>query len=229
MSQITFTEFVETTAKQFNIPGVAAGVWADGKEVYACSGVTSVDNPLPIDQDTLFVVASITKPFTATTLMRLVAEGKVELAAPVRRYVPEFRLKDEQAADQITVLHLLNHTAGLDWRVSASTGEGDDALRRRKLIAWLPWQDLDHEPADVESADPQETIGTTELVRGALKRMPAQYRAALLLYTQEGFSYAEIASTLNIAESGVKMYLSRARHSFREHYRALEQGGGVTK
>ncbi|HLV98257.1 MAG TPA: serine hydrolase domain-containing protein [Ktedonobacterales bacterium] len=130
MSQITFTEFVETTAKQFNIPGVAAGVWADGKEVYACSGVTSVDNPLPIDQDTLFVVASITKPFTATTLMRLVAEGKVELAAPVRRYVPEFRLKDEQAADQITVLHLLNHTAGLDWRVSASTGEGDDALAR---------------------------------------------------------------------------------------------------
>jgi RNA polymerase sigma-70 factor, ECF subfamily len=100
-----------------------------------------------------------------------------------------------------------------------------------KLSAWLyrialPWQDLDHEPADVESADPQEIYGTTELVQAALRRMPQQYRSALLLYTQEGFSYSEIAKTLHIAESGVKMYLSRARQSFREHYRTLEQGGG---
>jgi len=72
-----------------------------------------------------------------------------------------------------------------------------------------------------------EIYGTTELVRAALRRMPQQYRAALLLYTQEGFSYSEIAHALNIAESGVKMYLSRARQSFREHYRALEHGGGT--
>ena len=43
MSPITLTDFVETTAKQFNIPGVAVGVWADGKEIYACHGVTSVE------------------------------------------------------------------------------------------------------------------------------------------------------------------------------------------
>ena len=130
MSQLMLSDFVETTSKKFNIPGVAVGVWADGTEISACHGVTSVDNALPIDQDTLFIIASVTKTFTATTLMRLVAEGKVELHAPVRRYVPEFRLKDQQAADKITVLHLLNHTAGLDWRVNADTGEGDDALAR---------------------------------------------------------------------------------------------------
>jgi len=130
MSQVTLTDVVEALSMKFQIPGVAVGVFADGKEVSVCHGVTSLDNPLPVDQDTLFVVASITKTFTATTLMRLVAEGKVELAASVRRYVPEFRLKDRQAADMITVLHLLNHTSGLDWRVSASTGEGDDALAR---------------------------------------------------------------------------------------------------
>jgi CubicO group peptidase (beta-lactamase class C family) len=130
MSQITLPDVVEATATKFKIPGVAVGVFAEGQEVYACQGVTSLDNPLPIDQDTLFLVASVTKTFTATTLMRLVAEGKVELNAPVRRYIPEFRLKDQQAADTVTVSHLLNHTAGLDWRVSASTGEGDDALER---------------------------------------------------------------------------------------------------
>lgn len=110
------------------------------------------------------------------------------------------------------------------YRIAANTAK--DALRRRKLLIWLPLQGLDHEPADVESADPQETVGTTELVRAALLKMPKHYRRAILLYTQEGFTYAEIAATLGIAESGVKMYLSRARHSFREHYRALEQGGG---
>ncbi len=130
MSHIPLTDFVEAAARKFNIPGVAVGVWADGKEAYACHGVTSIDNPLPIDQDTLFLVASVTKTFTATLLMRLVAEGRVELDAPVRRYVPEFRLKDEQAADNITVLNLLNHTSGLDWRVNSDTGEGDDALER---------------------------------------------------------------------------------------------------
>src|SRR6266487_5309052 len=62
--------------------------------------------------------------------MRLVAEGKVELDAPVHRYVPELRLKDEQAANTITVLNLLNHTSGLDWGLIVDTGEGDDALAR---------------------------------------------------------------------------------------------------
>ncbi|MFF0013136.1 serine hydrolase domain-containing protein [Streptomyces sp. NPDC005374] len=124
----TLSEFVEATATKFGLPGAAVGVWADGREVYGCHGVTSVENPLPVDQHTLFVLGSVTKPFTATALMRLVAEGRVELNAPVHRYVPDLTLPDEQAAAEITVLQLLNHTAGLDWRMSVDTGEGDDAL-----------------------------------------------------------------------------------------------------
>ncbi|MEW2248329.1 serine hydrolase domain-containing protein [Streptomyces sp. NPDC006975] len=126
--QDTLSEFVEATATKFGVPGVAVGVWVDGREVYGFHGVTSVENPLPVDQDTLFVLGSVTKPFTATALMRLVAEGRVELDKPVRRYVPELVLTDERAAAEITVLQLLNHTAGLDWRMSVDTGEGDDAL-----------------------------------------------------------------------------------------------------
>src|SRR5919199_3897982 len=128
MSQDTLFDFVEATATKFGIPGVAVGVWADDREVYACHGVTSVDNPLPVDRDTLYVLGSVTKTYTATALMRLVAEGRVELHAPVRRYVPELRLADERAAAQVTVLNLLNHTAGLDWGLIVDTGEGDDAL-----------------------------------------------------------------------------------------------------
>ncbi|HUY79782.1 MAG TPA: RNA polymerase sigma factor [Ktedonobacterales bacterium] len=158
-----------------------------------------------------------------------------EYKTPIYNYIYHLVGNREQADDltQDTFLKAFKALPKMDanlklsaWLYRIATNTAYDALRRRKLIAWMPWQDLDHEPADVESADPQETIGTSELVHAALKRMPSHYRAALLLYTQEGFSYAEIATTLNIAESGVKMYLSRARHSFREHYRSLEQGGG---
>jgi CubicO group peptidase (beta-lactamase class C family) len=103
-------------------------VWADGREIYTCHGVTSVDNPLPVDQDTLYVLGSLTKTYTATVLMCLVAAGQVELEAPVRRYVPGLKLADKRAAAEATVLTLLNHTSGLDWGFTADTGEGDDAL-----------------------------------------------------------------------------------------------------
>ncbi|MYT31343.1 MULTISPECIES: serine hydrolase domain-containing protein [unclassified Streptomyces] len=109
--------FVEAAAEEFEVPGVSVGLLVDGREIHASHGVTSIDNPLPIDERTLFPIASVTKSFTATALMRLAAEGKVDLTAPVRRYVPELRLADERAAAQITVLHLLNHTSGLEWNL----------------------------------------------------------------------------------------------------------------
>src|SRR3954451_2481568 len=140
MSQDTLAEFVEATAKKFAIPGVAVGVWVNGHAMYACHGVTSVDNPLPVDRDTIFVLGSVTKTFTATALMRLVAQGRVDLDAPVRRYVPELRLADEQTAASITVMNLLNHTAGLGLGSIAETGDGDDALAR--YVATLPELEL---------------------------------------------------------------------------------------
>jgi CubicO group peptidase (beta-lactamase class C family) len=72
--------------------------------------------------------------------MRLVADGTLELHAPVRRYVPELALGDEQSAAEITVLNLLNHTSGLGVGYIADTGEGDDALAT--YVAKLPELEL---------------------------------------------------------------------------------------
>lgn len=115
------------------------------------------------------------------------------------------------------------------WLYRIATNTAYDALRRRKLITWMPLPELDHELADGEHADPQQAIGTVELVRQTLEQMPRQYRLALQLYSQHGLTYAEIARALGIAESGVKMFLSRARHSFREYYQALEAGTTVNR
>ncbi|MEU9313986.1 serine hydrolase domain-containing protein [Streptomyces sp. NPDC048256] len=135
MSQDKLSEFVKAHATELGVPGVAVGVLLDGQEIYASHGVTSLGNPLPVDEKTLFPLASVSKTFTATALMRLVVEGKVDLDAPVRSYVPELKLADEQAAQQITVLNLLNHTAGLDWNL-IDDGEGDRSLAG--LVAKLP-------------------------------------------------------------------------------------------
>lgn len=130
MDQRSLQDVVTETAERLEVPGVAVGVYHAGAEHYAFHGVTSVENPLPVDDTTLFQFGSTGKTFTATALLRLVEDGKVDLDAPVRRYVPELRLKDEQVAATVTVLHLLNHTAGWAGDLLESTGDGDDALAR---------------------------------------------------------------------------------------------------
>lgn len=129
---------LDALVAELGVTGVAAGVVVDGQESYAFSGVTSVENPLPVDEGTLFQFGSTGKTFTATALMRLVDQGLLELDAPVRRYVPELRTKQPEVGEQVTVLQLLNHTAGWDGDLFADTGNGEDNLARYvELIADL--------------------------------------------------------------------------------------------
>jgi CubicO group peptidase (beta-lactamase class C family) len=130
VSEEQLSKLLGIAARKFNVPGIAVGIFSNGTVTYSSYGVTNIDHPAPVDENTLFVIASVTKTFTATAIMRLVANGKVDLDAPVKRYIPELKLLDQTAAEQITVLNLLNHTSGLEWRLDANTGEGDDALEK---------------------------------------------------------------------------------------------------
>jgi CubicO group peptidase (beta-lactamase class C family) len=130
MNDHDLLDLLAPLADEFGVPGVAAGVWHAGQMSFACHGVTSIENPLPVDEHTLFQAGSIGKTFTATALLMLAEAGRVELDAPVRRYVPELRLADARAAAEVTLLQLLNHTAGWEGDFFPDTGEGDDALAR---------------------------------------------------------------------------------------------------
>lgn len=138
VSQERLSYAVAAAAEEFGIPGACLGVLAGGREVCAPHGVTNADNPQPVDKNTLFHLASVTKTFTATAMVRLAEEGRVDLASPVRRYVPELRLADQEAAARITVLNLLNHTAGLDWNLIDTAGDGSLA----SFVAQLAGLDL---------------------------------------------------------------------------------------
>lgn len=105
---------VEALAERWNVPGVAAVVDLAGETHWACRGVTHVAHPLPIDEHTLFQVASNTKPFAATLVMALVEEGRLSLDDPVRRHLPDFVTPDHKFDDVVTLRQLLSHRVGWD-------------------------------------------------------------------------------------------------------------------
>ncbi|MFN0178839.1 MAG: serine hydrolase domain-containing protein [Gemmatimonadales bacterium] len=104
---------VRDFAEEHRLPGLAAGVWRRG-EVILRMGVGHQDGPgsPPIDGETVFHLASVTKPFVATAVMQLVNEGKICLDCPLRRYLPYFSMQGP-GADRITIRQLLTHTAGM--------------------------------------------------------------------------------------------------------------------
>ena len=191
MSHDPLSDFVDATAAELGIPGVAVGVWVDGREVRACHGVTSVENPLPVDPNTLFVLGSVTKTYTATTLMRLVAEGRVELGAPARRYVPELMLADEQAAAHVTVLNLLNHTSGLGWDLLIDTGAGNDALAR--FVPKLAELEL-VAPPGVRASYSQAGFSVLGRVIEEVVGLPYEEAMASLLFEPLGLSHSFFAA-----------------------------------
>ena len=130
MDQATLQQWLDENAAALDLPGVAVGVYHDGEEHYACYGVTSVENPLDVDESTIFCYGSTGKTYTATAIMILAEQGKIDLDAPVRTYVPELKLRDEECAAKVTVLQLLNHTAGWSGDAFGDHGDGDDALER---------------------------------------------------------------------------------------------------
>src|ERR1700678_2138396 len=98
-----------------HIPGLVYGIVADGKLVYVRGlGVQDLESNRPVTPNTLFRIASMTKAFTALTVLTLRDSGKLQLDAPAETYVPELRgwKYPTQDSPRIRVRDLLNHTAG---------------------------------------------------------------------------------------------------------------------
>ncbi len=101
-------------ARRHDVPGVAVGVDEAGDTALACHGVTHVCHPLPVDEHTLFQIASNSKPFVASLVLGLVEEGRLALDDPVRSHLPAFRMPDPRHDEAVTVRHLLTHRVGWD-------------------------------------------------------------------------------------------------------------------
>jgi CubicO group peptidase (beta-lactamase class C family) len=116
--------------EEHRVPGASVGVLLEGTEFVANFGVTSIENPLPVTSNTLFQIGSTTKTVLATALMQLVERGVLDLNEPVRTYLPELQLDNEDVAGRVTLWHLLTHTGGWVGDYFGDTGDGTDALER---------------------------------------------------------------------------------------------------
>lgn len=105
--------FLSQQVHRHRIPGLAVGIVDHNRVVHQAGFGAADDHGHPVTPDTRFVLASVSKPVTATAVMQLVEAGRVDLDAPVQRYLPAFLLADREAAGAITVRQLLNHTSGL--------------------------------------------------------------------------------------------------------------------
>ncbi len=107
-------EFLEDSVKKFDAPGLAVVALKDKDIVYSKGfGYRDVDKKLEMTTSTIHPIASCTKSFTSTAIAMLVDEGKLEWDTPIREFIPQFKMKDSVATNQVTIVDMLSHRTGL--------------------------------------------------------------------------------------------------------------------
>jgi len=105
--------FVEDLVKKHRIPAVSLAIWHNNQLHQAAAGILNIETGTAAMPESIFQIGSITKVFTASLVMQLVDEGRVELDRPVKHYLQDFQIADPNATKTITVRQLLNHTNGM--------------------------------------------------------------------------------------------------------------------
>lgn len=125
--------YVRGVMRDWEIPGLAIAV-VHGDSVFVRGyGVLRLGRPEPVDENTVFDAASLTKSFTATAIGMLVDEGRMRWDEPARTYLPQLAFADPYLTANVTVRDLLSHRTGLagvngSWRL---TNIGADEIVRR--------------------------------------------------------------------------------------------------
>lgn len=134
-TQAWLADTVPGLLDKYGVPAAAWAVLADGAVVDGAAGILNLATGVEATPDSVFQIGSATKLWTSSLVMQLVDEGAVDLDVPVRTYLPEFTIGDEDAAARITTRQLLNHTAGFEGDIFTDTGVGDDCVE--KFVATL--------------------------------------------------------------------------------------------
>lgn len=123
-------------------PGASIAIYRDGEIVYrkGYGRKAAGDDAADVDPDTQFRIGSVTKMLTAAAVMQEVDAGRVDLQAPVTRYVPELQLAEPGEAASISVWNLLTHTAGYPDNVLLGLDSIDGAREDAALGAWAAGQ-----------------------------------------------------------------------------------------
>src|SRR6266571_6265594 len=187
--------YVARVMRDFEVPGIALAIVKEGRVLLAKGyGVRKLGDPTPVDDHTLFGIASNTKAFTATALGILVEEGKLQWDAPVINYLPWFQMYDPFVTREITIRDLLVHRSGL------GLGAGD--------LLWWPTSTYDRK----EIARRLRYIKPATSFRSAYAYDNVLYLVAgQVIETVAGQSWEDFVQSRILARAG--MTGSTVRHS----------------
>ena len=143
--------YVRSEMDAQRIPGLALGI-VQGDRIVHVQGFGEADRSgRQVTPETPFLIGSVTKSFTALAIMQLSEAGRIQLDAPVQRYLPWWRLADPDASTQITVRHLLYQVSGLSKATGnayATSGDTHDSALEDRVRA-------------LRDAELTEPVGTT--------------------------------------------------------------------
>ena len=119
--------FIESYQKRYHIPGVSLALIKDGKLAYVQTyGVRNTATQVPVDENTLFEAASVTKPVFAFAVLRLMEKGIIDLDKPLYQYLPNKEIEYDERYKLITARHVLSHRTGFpNWRHQNKDGKLD--------------------------------------------------------------------------------------------------------
>jgi len=144
MDQQRLDELAQDLVHRHRLPGIAVGVLDGDRRTVAAAGLRNWFTGDLATTDTLFQIGSLTKMYTATLIMQLVDQGRVDLDDPVLAYLPDLRLLGDPDLTAVTVRSLVTHTSGIEGDSFFDTGRGDDAISL--IIPRLAQLGLIHEP-----------------------------------------------------------------------------------
>ena len=130
----SLNNYIKEGIKDWDIPGLAIAIVKDGKTVVMKGyGVTDIESKEPVDENTLFMIASNSKLFTGTALAKLEHENRLSLDDKVSKYFPNYRLYDSNSTALVSIRDLLCH------RIGTKTFQGDfvfwnSNLSRKEII-----------------------------------------------------------------------------------------------
>ena len=142
MNNNTVSEFINQylneNMEKYNVPGAAVVVIKDGKEIFKNGyGYSDVENKVLVDPDkTTFPLASVSKLFTATSIMKLYEDGKIDLNENVNNYIKPFSVENSYS-QPVTCANLLTHASGVDEESELDVGtfNKDDIKSQQYFIS----------------------------------------------------------------------------------------------
>lgn len=117
-------EVIDTAVISKRLVGTVVLIAKDGEIVYRrAAGLADREAGIPVKEDTIFRLASITKPIVTIAAMRLVEQGRIGLDDAVTKWLPDFRPRLEDGREPVILIrHLLTHTSGLSYCFAAENG-----------------------------------------------------------------------------------------------------------